>query len=150
MCTSVLRRVCVPPILLAPFFNGLIIPNGTDHHHQGAKSLDSGSGLPHPHISASGSGHGLSSLVVAADPGLLFASNQSHAETETVASTTTAGLSTLNGTRPLIMDYQQAGLEAEGLLAAAAAKRRSRRLVYMRGFCASLTSILLGYDVRWD
>lgn len=46
------------------------------------------------------------------------------------------------------MDYQQqTGVEGESLLSAAA-KARSRRLVYMCGFCASLTSILLGYDVR--
>jgi hypothetical protein len=87
------------------------------------------------------------------DPGLLFASNQSQAET--VATTTTAGLSTVNGTRPLMMmdqtAYQQA---ADGLgpgpfsPAEEAARAKSRRLVYMCGFCASLTSILLGYDVR--
>lgn len=112
---------------------------------QASKSLEAGGG-PFPHISASGSGHGLSSLPASVDPGLLFASNQT--EAETVAT----GLSMVNGTRPLIdMDYQQAaGAEGHGLLspAEAAARAKSRRLVYMCGFCASLTSILLGYDVR--
>jgi sugar porter (SP) family MFS transporter len=64
------------------------------------------------------------------DPGLLFASNQSNITATTAATTN--------------MDFQN--IEAESLLSAAA-QRRSRRLVYMCGFCASLTSILLGYDV---
>lgn len=123
-------------------------------HPQGSKSLEAG-GAPSPPISGAS---GLSRLGASArggvDPGLLFASNQSQAET--VATTTTAGLSTVNGTRPLMMmdqtAYQQA---ADGLglglgpfsPAEEAARAKSRRLVYMCGFCASLTSILLGYDV---
>lgn len=43
-----------------------------------------------------------------------------------------------------IMDHQK--VEEESLLSEAA-RRKSRRLVYLCGFCASLTSILLGYDV---
>jgi hypothetical protein len=110
------------------------------HHHQGAKSHDA-----HLlHVSASGSGAAYTPTGGGGgDAGhLLFASNQSQA---TAASSTVTGLSTAAGTRPLIMDYQQT-VEAESLLSAAA-HRKSRRLVYMCGFCASLTSILLGYDV---
>ncbi len=66
------------------------------------------------------------------DPGLLFASNQSNATASTI---TTTGLT---------MDYQT--VEQESLLSAAA-QRKSRRLVLLCGVCASLTSILLGYDV---
>jgi len=64
------------------------------------------------------------------DPGSQFASND------------TASTITIPGSG--IMDYQT--VEAESLLSEAA-RRKSRRLVYLCGFCASLTSILLGYDV---
>ncbi|KAM3576673.1 hypothetical protein VYU27_001476 [Nannochloropsis oceanica] len=58
------------------------------------------------------------------------------------ASNGTASTITIPGSD--IMDPQK--VEEESLLSEAA-RRKSRRLVYLCGFCASLTSILLGYDV---
>ena len=93
------------------------------------------------HASASGTPTG---AAMAMEPGLLFASNQS--QTTVASSTLTVATGGAAATRPL-MDYQHSLVEGEGLLSLAA-KRKSRRLVYMCGICASLTSILLGYDVR--
>lgn len=68
--------------------------------------------------------------------------NEAHLPFASTQSNGTASITTAGGSG--LMDYQT--VEHESFLMVAA-HRKSRRLVYLCGFVASLTSILLGYDV---